>query len=69
MNISETNNTATAVFQHYACNALENNVLAWGGVEAFAWKRLSHNLKPSFRITQPRALRRGALPFMLVLPM
>ena len=69
MNIHETNNIKTAVFQHYACNALENNVLARGGVEAFARKRLSHSQKPYFRINQPRACRHGALPFAPVLPM
>ena len=31
MNNSETNNIKTAVFQHYACNTLENSVLAMGG--------------------------------------
>ena len=31
MNIHETNDIKTAVFQHYACNALENNALAIGG--------------------------------------
>lgn len=30
MNIHETYNIKTAVFQHYACNALENDALAIG---------------------------------------
>ena len=63
MNFHETYNIKTAVFQHYACNALENNALAIGGVKIAARKRLSHSLKPYFRISSPRARRHGALPF------
>ena len=63
MNIHETYDIKTAVFQHYACNTLENNALAIGEVKIAARKRLSHSLKPSFRISSPRARRHGALPF------
>ena len=43
MNIHETYDIKTAVFQHYACNALENNVLAWGG----------RSLRPETSVSQP----------------
>ena len=69
MNILKTNDAKTIIFQHYACNALENDALAIGGVEAAARNRLSHSLKPYFRISSPRARRHGALPFAPVLPM
>ena len=67
MNFHETNDIKTAVFQHYACNALENNALVIGGVKIAARKRLSHSQKPYFRISQPRACRHGALSFAPVL--
>ena len=67
MNIHETYAAKITIFQHYACNALENNALAIGGVKIAARKRLSHSQKPYFRISSPRACRHGALPFAPVL--
>ena len=44
MNISETNNAKTIIFQHYACNTLENDALAIGE---------GKNRRPEASVSQP----------------